>query len=554
MPAVPRQVDGSLLCPEQQRVGEVLSGAPSRGIKHVLQGGGLAGHEARDRRALEQPQLPQRLHGLTKVIRRGLLVHAIGRLDVGHGEKVRDALVGEDHGLLDEPRRTGATADAHTRRLPVGIEYDLGLHRLEVDGAAVMAHPLAQSAYLVEHAERLRHGGVGVIPAGERVGVGGALEHRVHLVICETCRRSYRRGHHLRGDEPPVGREDHPHAHGQAVLPWLQRADVIAQPFGQHGEHSVDEVYGTGTLLRLVVDGSVPAHVVRHVSDVHPEFEPTVIQSRRAHGIVEVTRVRGIDGHGEKVAQVAAGRVGGERPSRVGHDRLRLIECRRGELRRQPERGDDRLDVDVKLFRGAETPFDGDHGGAVPRGIRGNSRHHDVALGHAERLGGVVFGDDEEVVAEASVERGHDPERTRGAIAPSEGRDGPLEHELHVGELAYAVRVDERHLDLVSVHPLAHSVAGELEATLGRLHRSHARTRDAQRPREHLALSEWCLGGAAATAALMWSFACHVCLTRVMTVWMGLPTLYPHRAPIRRVRRRRKAGGVASATPPAVTH
>lgn len=37
MPAVPRQVDSPLLGSEQQCVGEVLSGAPSRGLEHVLQ-------------------------------------------------------------------------------------------------------------------------------------------------------------------------------------------------------------------------------------------------------------------------------------------------------------------------------------------------------------------------------------------------------------------------------------------------------------------------------------------------------------------------------------
>ena len=307
-------------------------------------------------------------------------MHAIGRLDVGRSEKVRDALVGEDHGLLDEPRRTRATPDAHARRLPVGVEHDLGLDRLEVDGAAVVTHLLAQGSYLVEHAERLRHGGVGVVPAGKGVGAGSTFEHRVHLVVGKTCRGSYRRGHHLRGDEPPVGRKGHPHGHGQTILPRLQRADVVAQPLGQHGKHAVDEVHGAGALLRLVVDGSVPAHVMRHVGDVHPELEPAVVQARRAHGVVEVARVRGVDGHGEKATQVAAGRVRGERPSRVGDDRLRLLERRRGELRRQPIRGDDRLDVDVELIRGAETSFDGDHGGAVPRGVRGDSRHHDIAL------------------------------------------------------------------------------------------------------------------------------------------------------------------------------
>ena len=163
----------------------------------------------------------------------------------------------------------------------------------------------------------------------------------------------------------------------------------------------------------------------------------------------------------------------------------------------------------------------------------------------------MILGDDEEVMAEATVERGHDPEGARHAIAPGEGRDRSLEHELHVGELADAMRVDERHLDLVAVHPLAHAVASELEGALRRLHRAHARACDAQRSREHLALSKGCLAGAAATAALMRSFACHVCLTRVVTVWMGLPTLYPHRGSVRPCCRRRKAGGAASATPPA---
>ena len=101
-----------------------------------------------------------------------------------------------------------------------------------------------------------------------------------------------------------VNLEDY--AEGQFLLVGTQRADVVAEFLGQHGDGAVDEVDRGATVQGLAVDGRAFLHVVRHVSDMHAHFPVSIGQLLEAYGIVEVFGIGRVDGDGEHLAEVAA--------------------------------------------------------------------------------------------------------------------------------------------------------------------------------------------------------------------------------------------------------
>ena len=102
----------------------------------------------------------------------------------------------------------------------------------------------------------------------------------------------------------------HAHRHGQPVLARPQRAHVVAQPLGQHGQNAVHQVGRAGARPRLKVDARSPGHVVRHVGNVDVQVKAAVGPLARAHRVVEVTRIGRVDGHTHDTPQVLPRRVG----------------------------------------------------------------------------------------------------------------------------------------------------------------------------------------------------------------------------------------------------
>ena len=220
------------------------------------------------------------------------------------------------------------------------------------------------------------------------------------------------------------------------------------------------------------------------VGDVDGKLKAPVRQAPRADRVIEVARVGGVHGHAELIAQVAPTRVRGEGRAHVRHDLLGLPEHGGGKLPRKPVGRHHRLHVEVELVRGAHAPLERHDRSAPARGVLSDAREHDVALHHAETRGARVLRNDEEVVADAHVERHHGAERPGRREAPEEGRHGACEHRAHHGTRRPAALLHDRDLDLVAVHGLTLPVAHELEVALRRLHVRGARSRHHERPRE----------------------------------------------------------------------
>ena len=237
------QVDGAALGPKEKGARQVLPAGAARGVEDALDGGRLAGHERGGVPGPQKPQLIEGRHGVAQVLGGGLLVHAIRRGHLGVGENPRHGLVGQQHRLLHKPRRARPVAHAHAGGVALFVEDDLGLARLEVDGAPGTAGALPQVPDVVEHAEHLGHvrrlGGVDARQISRR---DRAREQLVHLVVAQARVRSDRRGAGLGRDNGAAGVQPHAHRHGQPVLPRTKRAHVVAQALREHRDHAVHKV------------------------------------------------------------------------------------------------------------------------------------------------------------------------------------------------------------------------------------------------------------------------------------------------------------------------
>ena len=130
--------------------------------------------------------------------------------------------------------------------------------------------------------EQLLHLLVGIAAVGADDGVDDAMG--AHLCIL-------------------VEQEDH--AVAELLFVGTQRAHEVAEVLGQHGDGSVDEIDGGGSLLCFLVDDGAFGDVVRDVGDVDAYFVEVVLLSDR-QGIVVVLGIVWVDGAGPHIAEVLA--------------------------------------------------------------------------------------------------------------------------------------------------------------------------------------------------------------------------------------------------------
>ena len=252
---------------------------------------------------------------------------------------------------------------------------------------------------------------------------------------------------------------------------------------------------------------------MRDIGNVHPELEAAVRELGGINRVVKVTCIGGVNGHAAKGAQVAAGRLALQRLFDTSPDALRLRKRSRWELCGKPVGRDDRLDVEVKLIRGANAALDGHHGGAVTGGILRNAGNHHVALPHAKAGGRRVLGNHEEVAPQACVEWDHGTQGASELKAAEEGGLGTGDYTLHKGDLLAAAGRKDRDRDLVAIHGLAQASASNAEASLGCLDRSHTGPGHMQRARERRRAAHGRLPSATtmlAAATSAWTPSAHI--------------------------------------------
>ncbi len=103
-----------------------------------------------------------------------------------------------------------------------------------------------------------------------------------------------------------LGAHGEEHGECEFVFVGAERADTVAEMFGQHRHHAVYEVDTCGAVLRLAVDDGVGVYVVCDVGDVYAHFIVAVVELAQRQGVVEVFCVARVDGESGHIAHVAA--------------------------------------------------------------------------------------------------------------------------------------------------------------------------------------------------------------------------------------------------------
>ena len=138
----------------------------------------------------------------------------------------------------------------------------------------------------------------------------------------------------LRPDDFPLGGQQELGAFGEPVDVGFQRAQFVAQSFGQHRNDPIHEVGGIATSFRFFIQGGPGFDVMRNIGNVNPQF-PVLIWCRlQADGVIKILGVIRVDGHHGMLPAV---RPPGEfRRLHLCSDGLRLIQDALRKVHRQP--------------------------------------------------------------------------------------------------------------------------------------------------------------------------------------------------------------------------
>mmetsp|Transcript_71857 Transcript_71857/g.206320 ORF Transcript_71857/g.206320 Transcript_71857/m.206320 type:complete len:347 (+) Transcript_71857:856-1896(+) len=211
----------------------------------------------------------------------------------------RSSLVGQQHELLDELVRRVRLIDEQIRGL-AGLVIELEGHLGgggELQGALAEALRSDLDRQRVEVADGLCDVGPFLdLPVQVALGIGvrklgGGVDHGL--------RKALRDDLALRG-------QLHEARERQVVFVGSQGADVRGQQLGQHVDAPVYEVHRGAASRRLFVERCTGQHEVRHICDVDPNGEVTVVQPHARECVVDVLALRGVDGEHQRLAYILA--------------------------------------------------------------------------------------------------------------------------------------------------------------------------------------------------------------------------------------------------------
>jgi hypothetical protein len=296
---VPRVVARLLERAQDERGERLLAAAALARVRHdaladlARQAGGLARAQVVGdgrRRHAELLQLRQQEPDRLRV---GALVHAVERGLVPRREELRDALVREDHQLLDQPVRLRLVLEPRALDAAAAVEREGDLGALDAERAAGEAAVADLARVLVGELQRLADlGRRRLLAAGEDalgLAVGEtrvAADHRAVEDGLVTARRE------LDG-------------HGQSLDVRAQRAEVVGELVRQHRRDLGGHVRREAAVGGAAVERRAGGHEVRDVGDVHPGAHAGVLASDRDR-VVEVLRGLRVDRERRQVAQVGA--------------------------------------------------------------------------------------------------------------------------------------------------------------------------------------------------------------------------------------------------------
>ncbi len=337
--------------------------------------------------------------------------------------------VRRDHALLDQPVGIVAGPGADGIDLAVRAENNERLGIVEIDSAAAFARAPQSAVQRVELVKMLENGGQ------TRAGGGVALHHcRGDIVVDEARTRAHDSLEESRPANVAVSIDIELACKTQTVFIRTQRAEIVGKLLRQHRHDALGKVNRRAAQAGLGIERRAGLDVGRHVGNRHGQLPPRG-RARAMHRVVEVARIRAIDGDECQAAQILApaprllGDVGRQRPCLLGDDRRPLKRKLVGP------------DGDVDLHSGRHVITH--HLDDMPDGLAALGwllddldDHHLAVM----RLAGCGIGN-EDVVKQAPIVRRDETHAAVAAITADDAMGVPFEH-LDQRPLAAPLPVD----------------------------------------------------------------------------------------------------------------
>ncbi len=92
----------------------------------------------------------------------------------------------------------------------------------------------------------------------------------------------------------------------QFFLVGTERADAIAEPFGQHWHGTIDQIDRCGAIVCLLIDDVALFHIVRNVGNVNAHFPQTIVEATNGERIVKIFCIGRVDGECADLAHIDA--------------------------------------------------------------------------------------------------------------------------------------------------------------------------------------------------------------------------------------------------------
>ena len=195
--------------------------------------------------------------------------------------------IGLDHELLDQPVGVEAVGNHHAVDRSVRFQQDFSLRQVEFERIARVASALE---YGIAVPQRLQN----AVENRRGLLVGLPVDRRLRLRIGELGRRAHDYSMKRMAEFAPLGRENHLHSEGRAVLALAQGAQVVGDALGQHGHDPVGKIDRIAADIGLAVQRRAGADIGGHVGNGDGDDEATliggVVIGRGMDGVVVVGR------------------------------------------------------------------------------------------------------------------------------------------------------------------------------------------------------------------------------------------------------------------------
>ena len=251
----------------------------------------------------------------------GCVVYSIykylGLLPLGHlAYALCHGSVGQQHELLNQLVGIFGHLEEDARRLALLVYLEAYLASVKVYRASGKAPAPQFLGHAVEHDELLGKV-LGRLCIGRKrlVVVAGAvvvllaglvmcLQYLLHLLVGEASVAAYDGVCQVPVLYLGLLVERKDDAVSQLVLVGTQRADVVAEPLGQHGNGAIDQIHAGGALECFAVDDGSFGHVVAHVGDVYAHLPQSAVERTDAQRVVEVLGITRVNGEGHHLTHV----------------------------------------------------------------------------------------------------------------------------------------------------------------------------------------------------------------------------------------------------------